>query len=96
MRMLRWMYGHTRLDRIRTEDIRKMVGVEPIEVKMSESRLRWFGHIQCCSVDAPVRRDILYQEKYVRRGRGTPRLSREKVVQGDMQERNIMESLTNR
>lgn len=33
MRMLRWMYGHTRLDRIRTEDIRKKVGVEPIEVK---------------------------------------------------------------
>ena len=40
MKMLRWMSGHTRLDKIRNEDIRERVGVAPIVEKMVESRLR--------------------------------------------------------
>ena len=46
MRMLRWICGKTLKDRIRNEHIREMVGVAPIEDKMRENRLRWFGHIQ--------------------------------------------------
>jgi len=34
MRMLRWMSGHTLQDRIRSENIKKKVGVMPIEEKM--------------------------------------------------------------
>ncbi|CAN6700901.1 unnamed protein product [Malus baccata var. baccata] len=46
MRMLRWMCGHTRKDKIRNEDIRGKVGVAEIEGKMRENRmLRWMcGH----------------------------------------------------
>ena len=33
MRMLRWMCGHTRKDRIRNEVIRNKIGVVPIEEK---------------------------------------------------------------
>ncbi|KAM1778761.1 hypothetical protein ACFX12_040219 [Malus domestica] len=40
MRMLHWMCGHTRNDRIRNEDIRGKVGVAEIEGKMRENRLR--------------------------------------------------------
>ena len=40
MRMLRWMYGKTRMNKIRNEDIRRLVGVAPIEDKMRENRLR--------------------------------------------------------
>ncbi|KAM1446895.1 hypothetical protein ACFXTO_006053 [Malus domestica] len=36
MRMLRWMCGHTRKDKIRNEDIRGKVGVAEIEGKMRE------------------------------------------------------------
>ena len=46
MRMLRWMCGHTRKDRVRNDDIRDRVGVAPIEEKLVQHRLRWFGHIQ--------------------------------------------------
>uniref|UniRef100_A0A914XRT6 Uncharacterized protein n=1 Tax=Plectus sambesii TaxID=2011161 RepID=A0A914XRT6_9BILA len=45
MRMLRWMCGLTRLDRVRNEVVRRMVGVAEITGKMQEGRLRWFGHV---------------------------------------------------
>jgi hypothetical protein len=40
MRMLRWMCGHTRKDRIRNGVIRERVGVVPIEEKFVQQRLR--------------------------------------------------------
>ena len=40
MRMLRWMSGHNRKDRIKNEDIRKKVSVAPIIEKLIEMRLR--------------------------------------------------------
>ena len=43
--MLRWMYGKTRMDKVRNEDIRSLVGVASIEDKIRENRLRYFGHI---------------------------------------------------
>ncbi|KAM0966625.1 hypothetical protein EV2_022996 [Malus domestica] len=56
MRMLRWMCGHTRKDKIRNEDIRGKVGLAEIEGKLRENRLWWFGHVQRRPTDAPVRR----------------------------------------
>ncbi|KAD7116787.1 hypothetical protein E3N88_04055 [Mikania micrantha] len=46
MRMLRWMSGHTRIDRIRKEVIRERLGVACISNKVREGRLRWFGHVR--------------------------------------------------
>jgi hypothetical protein len=40
MRMLRWMSGKTRHDRIRNDTIRERVGVAPIVEKLVENRLR--------------------------------------------------------
>ncbi|EMS57362.1 Retrovirus-related Pol polyprotein LINE-1 [Triticum urartu] len=54
MRMLRWMCGHMRKDRFRNDDIRDRVGVAPIEEKLVQHRLRWFGHIQRRPPEAPV------------------------------------------
>ncbi|PWG75187.1 hypothetical protein DF186_13920, partial [Enterococcus hirae] len=56
MKMLRWMSGYTRLDKIRNEDIRERVGVVFIVKKMVESRFRWFGYVRRRPIEYPVRR----------------------------------------
>jgi hypothetical protein len=45
MRMLRWICGHTRRDRLRNDDIRERLRVAPVEEKLVQHRLRWFGHM---------------------------------------------------
>ena len=78
--MLRWMYGKTRKDKVRNEDIRRLVGVAPIEDKMRENRLQSFGHIERRSRDVPVRRvekiDIAQGKKL----RGRPKMTWMNVI----------------
>ena len=45
MRMLRWMCGFTKLDRIRTERIRGTTKLGEMSKKVQESGLRWYGHV---------------------------------------------------
>ena len=45
MRMLRWMSGVTKLDRIRNEIIRVTTKVGEISKKVQESRLKWYVHV---------------------------------------------------
>ena len=59
MRMLRWICGHTRKDRVRNDDIRDRLGVALIEEKLVQHRLRWFGHVQQRPPEAPARSGIL-------------------------------------
>ena len=75
MRMLRSICGHTRRDRVRNDDIRDRLGVAPIEEKLVQHRLRWFGHVQRRPPKAPVRSGILSQDSNVKRGRERPKLT---------------------
>ena len=45
MRMLRWMSGVTREDRIRNEYIKGSTKVVEISKKVQEGRLRWYGYL---------------------------------------------------
>ncbi|XP_070004684.1 uncharacterized protein [Nicotiana sylvestris] len=94
MRMLRWMCGHTRLDNIRNEDIRERVGVAPVDNKMREARLRWFGHMQRRNLDAPVRMCQRLALTGTRRGRGRPKKYWGKVIRQDMAQFQIFEDMT--
>ncbi|XP_070026013.1 uncharacterized protein [Nicotiana sylvestris] len=93
MRMLRWMCGHTRIDKIRNEDIRRKVGVAPVDDKMREVRLRWFGHVQRRSIDAPVRRCERLVVMGMRRGRRRPKKYWGEVIRQDMVLLQIFEDM---
>jgi hypothetical protein len=92
MRMLCWIYGHTRRDRVRNEDIRDRVGVASIEEKLVQHRLRWFGHVQRRPPEAPVRSEVLDRVGSVRRGRGRPKLTWDESVKRDLKEWDIPRS----
>uniref|UniRef100_A0A453N5L0 Reverse transcriptase domain-containing protein n=3 Tax=Aegilops tauschii subsp. strangulata TaxID=200361 RepID=A0A453N5L0_AEGTS len=93
MRMLRWMCGHTRKDRVRNDDIRDRVGVAPIEEKLVQHRLRWFGHIQRRPPEAPVHSGRLKRAENVKRGRGRPNLTWEESVKRDLKDWSITKEL---
>ena len=93
MRMLRWFVGHTRRDRVRNEDIRDRVGVAPIEEKLIQHRLRWFGHVQRRPPEAPVRSRVLKRVDSVKRDRGRPKLTSGESVKRDLKEWNISKDL---
>jgi hypothetical protein len=86
MRMLRWICGHTRKDRIRNDNIRDKLGVAPIQEKLVQHRLRWFGHIQQRPPEALVRSGILSRPENTRRGRGRLRLTWEEAIKRDLKE----------
>ncbi|VDO60701.1 unnamed protein product [Heligmosomoides polygyrus] len=71
-KMLRWMAGVTRLDRIRNDAIRQKFGVAAIADKMREARLRWDGHVLRGNEDS-VRKIGLNFEVLGKRPRGRPK-----------------------
>ncbi|KAF3629887.1 hypothetical protein FXO37_28720 [Capsicum annuum] len=94
MRMLRWMCGLNRGDRVRNETIREKVGVASVEDKMREVRLRWFGHVMRRGTDAPVRRWEKLGLDGFRRGRGRPKKYWREVIRRDMEQLQLTEDMT--
>ncbi|KAL5155233.1 LINE-1 retrotransposable element ORF2 protein [Glycine soja] len=85
MRMLRWMCGKTRQDKIRNGAIRERVGVAPIVEKMVENRLRWFGHVERRPVDSVVRRVDQMERRQTIRDRGRPKKTIREVIKKDLE-----------
>ena len=61
----------------------------PIEEKLVQHRLRWFGHVQRRPEDAPVRNGIIRRSEKVKRGRGRPNLTWEETVKRNLKDWNI-------
>jgi len=91
--MLQWFCGHTKRDRVRNEVIRERVGVAPIEEKLTQHRLRWFGQIQRRPPEAPVRSWVLKRVDKVKRGRGRPKLTCDESIKRDLKDWNISEEI---
>ena len=93
MRKLRWMCGHTLMDRIKNQEFRDKFGVAPISGKMRENRLRWFGHVQRKTFDAPVRRVKSFIVEGMR-SRGRLRRTWGEQIRVDLHELNLSADLT--
>src|SRR6185295_6703177 len=94
MRMLHWICGHTRMDRVRNDDIQYRLGIAPIEEKLIQHRLRWFGHVQRKPPEAPVHSGILKHDSNMRRGRGRPKLTWEETIRRDLKDWGIPRDLS--
>ncbi|XP_070003497.1 uncharacterized protein [Nicotiana sylvestris] len=93
MRMLRWMCGHTWLDKITNEDIQIKVVVTLMEEKMREARFRWFGHAHRRSLDGPVKRCEWLALTGMRRGRRRPKKYWREVIRQDIVQLQISKDM---
>ncbi|PHU15908.1 putative NOT transcription complex subunit VIP2 [Capsicum chinense] len=94
MRILRWMCGFTRADKVRNETIREKVGVVSVEDNLREVRLRWFDHVMRRGTDVPVRRCERLALEGFKRGRGRPKLYWRGVIRRDMEQLQLTEDMT--
>ena len=65
---------------MRNEDIRTKIGVAPIEEKMRENRLLWFGHVRRRPTDEPVRRVERIKLGQAKRAQGRPKKTWMEVI----------------
>ena len=84
MRMLRWMLGTTKMDRVRNEFVRHRLGVTPIIGKLRENHLRWYGHVLRRRVDALVGKVEPFKVEGRRRKKGRPKECLLKTLCNDM------------
>jgi hypothetical protein len=60
--------------------------VTPVEEKLVQHRLRWFGHMQWRSTDALIRNEVIRRTGNNKRGRGRPNLTWEESVNRDLKD----------
>jgi len=46
MSMIRWMCGVKLNERKKSEELRELLGLEPVSLMNKKSRLRWFGYVE--------------------------------------------------
>ena len=90
MKMLRWACGHTRLDRIENQEIRKRMKVTELHKKVQEKRLRWYGHV-IRHEDSHVVKRALNLEVEGRRRRGRPQRRWMDCVSEDLEMKGLTE-----
>ena len=56
MQMIRWMCSISLKDRRTNEELRRLVGVEPITTLIRSGRLRWYGHVMIKGDEAWVKK----------------------------------------
>ena len=88
MRMLRWMCGVTKLDKIRNERIRGTTKVGEITKKVQERRLKWYGRVMRRE-EHYVGRRTMEMKVQGRRKRGRPKRRWLDKVKYDIKEKGL-------
>lgn len=92
MKMLRWSGGVSKMDKIRNEYIRGTFKVAKIHEKLSENRLRWYGHVMRRDEDHMTKRVMNIEDG--KRGRGRPPMTWLRTIQNDMIANNTTKETT--
>ncbi|XP_063358836.1 uncharacterized protein LOC134648275 [Cydia amplana] len=93
MKMLRWAAGVTRLDKVKNEYIRGSYKVAPITNKVTESRLRWYGHVMRRPEDHVVRQALALPNREASR-RGRPKATWWSTVTRDLERAQLTPKTT--
>ena len=88
MKMLRWMSGVTRRDRIPNTRIRETVKMAELSKKVQEARLRWYDHVLRRDEEVVGRR-MMDMEVQGRRGRGRPKTRWKDCIAPDVREKQL-------
>jgi hypothetical protein len=80
-------------NRVRNDDIRERLGVAPVDEKLVQHRLRWFGHMQRRPTEAPIRNGVIRRTGNNKRDRGRPNLTWEEFVERDLKDWCITKEL---
>ena len=72
MRCLRKAAGKTRMDKIRNEEIRRRVNMQPAEQTANKNKIRWWSHVMRMAPTAPQSKALVIQPEG-RRPRRRPR-----------------------
>uniref|UniRef100_A0A914WA90 Reverse transcriptase domain-containing protein n=1 Tax=Plectus sambesii TaxID=2011161 RepID=A0A914WA90_9BILA len=83
MRMARWSLGISLLDHIGNDLIRRRMGIAPIDEKMRERRLQWYGHVLRAAPDTVA--SIAYHLEFDgQRPRGRPKQRWQDTINADI------------
>ena len=63
LQVIRWMCGISVKDRSTREELRSLVGVEPITTVLRSGRLRWYGHVTRKSDENWMKKCMEYRVK---------------------------------
>ena len=88
MRMLRWMCGVTRKDKIRNEHIRGTTRVAQASKKITERRLIWYGHVMRRDGEHILRK-VLRADIPGKRKRGRPKTRWKDACQRDLKDTGL-------
>ncbi|KAI4468178.1 hypothetical protein MML48_2g00010220 [Holotrichia oblita] len=88
MKYLRKVRGVTKRDRMRNEDIRRDLEIEPIEKFIEQRQLGWWGHLQRMNNSTQVKK-AWEAKAQGRRGRGRPKQTWSGVVGKIIVQRNL-------
>jgi hypothetical protein len=84
--MLQWICGNTRKNYVRNDDIHERLEVAPVEEKLMQHCLSWFGYIERRPTEAPVHSGVIILTSNERRGRERLNLTWEEFVKRDLKD----------
>ena len=66
MSMIRWMCGVKLNERMKSEELRELLGFQPVSLMIKKSRLRLFGHVERKDDNDWVKRCITWEVEGIR------------------------------